>query len=67
MVGYGVAVLTKALVFPLVGLKASLAQNLTIDAMFTAVSLVRSYALRRLFERVSAKRPPCDVRPQKMP
>ena len=51
-VGYGVAVVTQTLVFPLFGLTATLAQNLGIGAIFTAVSLVRSYALRRAFEAI---------------
>ena len=51
-VGYGVAVVTQMLVFPLFGLTATLAQNLGIGAIFTAVSLVRSYALRRAFEAI---------------
>jgi len=38
LVGYGVAMVTQMLVFPLFGL------------IFTAVSIVRSYALRRGFE-----------------
>lgn len=48
-VGYGVAVATQIVVFPLFGLQASLAQNAAIGAVFTVVSLLRSYALRRLF------------------
>lgn len=52
-VGYGLAVLTQILVFPLFGLQASLGENLLIGAMFTAVSLVRSFALRRIFNRLS--------------
>ena len=54
-VGYGIAVLTQMAVFPLFGLDATLVQNLAIGAVFTAISLVRSYALRRLFERVRPK------------
>ena len=50
-VGYGVAVGTQLAVFPLFGIEASLSDNLAIGAVFTAVSLVRSYALRRLFNR----------------
>jgi hypothetical protein len=49
VVGFGVAVLTQMLVFPMFGLQASLDQNLGIGAIFTVVSLVRSYALRRMF------------------
>lgn len=49
VVGYGVAVLAQAVVFPWFGLHASLRDNLGIGVVFTAVSLVRSYTLRRLF------------------
>lgn len=56
LVGYGVAVTTQWLVFPLFGLHATLQENLAIGLIFTAVSLVRSYLLRRTFEawRVTA-------------
>ena len=50
--GYGVAVATQILVFPLFGLQASLTDNLTIGAAFTVISLIRSYTLRRVFERL---------------
>ena len=50
LVGYGVAVLTQVLVFPLFGLAVTLSENLLIGLIFTAVSIVRSYALRRSFE-----------------
>ena len=50
-VGYGVAVATQLAVFPLFGLAVALGDNLAIGAIFTAVSLARSYALRRLFNR----------------
>lgn len=52
LVGYGVAVLTQVLVFPLFGLEASLGENLLIGAIFTLISLARSFALRRLFNRI---------------
>jgi hypothetical protein len=50
LVGYIVAVTTQYLVFPLFGLHATLSQNLMIGLIFTGVSLVRSYLLRRAFE-----------------
>ena len=49
-VGYAIAVLTQILVFPIFGLQVSLSDNLAIGAAFTAISLTRSYVLRRLFE-----------------
>ena len=54
-IGYGVAVAAQVLIFPIFGLHASLSQNLAIGAMFTVVSLVRSYALRRVFNWLATK------------
>ena len=51
-VGYGVAVATQIAVFPMFGVHASLSQNLAIGAISTGTSIVRSYALRRMFERI---------------
>jgi hypothetical protein len=51
IVGYGVAVVTQILIFPAFGLHTTLAQNLKMGAVFTVVSIARSYVLRRLFER----------------
>jgi hypothetical protein len=51
-IGYGVAVAAQAAVFPLFGVHLPLSDNLAIGALFTVVSLVRSYALRRMFERL---------------
>jgi len=49
-IGYGIAVATQILVFPLFGMTPSLGDNLAIGAIFTVVSLARSYCLRRAFE-----------------
>jgi hypothetical protein len=51
VVGFAIALATQLLAFPVVGLHASLRQNLGIGALFTTVSLVRSYLLRRIFDR----------------
>lgn len=51
IVGYGVAVGTQILIFPVFGLHATLAQNLKMGIIFSFVSIARSFALRRLFER----------------
>ena len=51
VVGYALAVLTQLIVFPWFGLTASLQDNLAIGAAFVGVSLIRSYVLRRVFER----------------
>ena len=51
-VGYVLAVVTQILVFPWFGIHPSLGENLAIGSMFTGISLLRSYALRRLFDRL---------------
>lgn len=50
LVGYGVAVATQWAVFPLFGLHTTLHENLVIGLIFTVVSIIRSYVLRRAFE-----------------
>ena len=55
LVGYGVAVVTQMLVFPLLGLAVTVTENLLIGLIFTAVSIVRSYALRRGFEALRVR------------
>jgi hypothetical protein len=51
-VGYGIAVVTQVLIFPVFGLQTTLMQNLKMGAVFTVVSIARSFALRRLFEAI---------------
>jgi len=48
-VGYGVALLSQLTIFPLFNIHVPLSTNLWISVWFTAISLVRSYAIRRLF------------------
>jgi hypothetical protein len=52
VVGYGVAVVTQILIFPIFGLHTTLVQNLKLGLVFTVVSIARSYMLRRLFEEI---------------
>ena len=58
IVGYGVAVVTQILIFPVFGLHTTLTQNLKMGAVFTVVSIARSFALRRVFEAIRTKKPP---------
>nr|WP_255699929.1 hypothetical protein [Ruegeria alba] len=52
VIGYGVAVVTQILIFPVFGLHTTLGQNLAMGGIFTVVSISRSFALRRLFEAI---------------
>ena len=51
-IGYVVALLTQFAVFPLFGMKVAMGDNLLIGAIFTVVSIIRSYFVRRLFNRI---------------
>ena len=51
-IGYGVAVSAQILVFPMFGLDVPLSDNLAIGAIFTGISIVRSFTLRRVFEEI---------------
>lgn len=51
-VGYVLAIVTQIVVFPWFGIETTLAAHMMIGLLFVAVSLARSYLLRRLFERL---------------
>ena len=53
LAGLVVAFAVQLAVFPVLGLAATLAQNATLAAVFTLVSFLRSYAVRRAFDRWS--------------
>ena len=49
VIGYGVALISQLIIFPKFDIHISLETNLWIGAWFTAVSLARSYIIRRWF------------------
>jgi hypothetical protein len=49
--GLGLSMLMNALLFPHFGWQITGHQNLMLGGIFTVASLVRSYTLRRLFNR----------------
>ena len=53
VVGYGVALLSQIIIFPVFGLKVSLRDNVLIGVFFTIISIIRSYLLRRLFIKLT--------------
>jgi hypothetical protein len=55
LVGYLVAVGAQIAIFPAFGIDIGLGSNLAIGAAFTAVSLARSYLLRRAFNAWSGR------------
>lgn len=55
-IGYIVAIGAQAVILPLFGFTASLGEHAGIAAMFTAVSLIRGYLIRRAFVMIAASR-----------
>lgn len=51
-IGYGIALLSQIIVFPMFDINISLASNLAIGAIFTVISIARSYVVRRVFNRI---------------
>lgn len=50
-IGYLIALCTQWVVYPLMGIPVSLGDNLLIGLIFTGVSLVKGYILRRFFTK----------------
>lgn len=50
-VGWVVAIVLQLVAFPVMGLQATVSQHAALSGLFTGASLLRSYALRRLFQR----------------
>ena len=50
-IGLGLSVLTVQAAWPLFGWEATLSQSLAVTALFWALSVARTYALRRIFRR----------------
>lgn len=55
-IGYGIALASQILIFPLYGVELSLQTNALIGVWFTVISIVRSYTLRRIFNRIGTPR-----------
>jgi hypothetical protein len=53
VLGYVLALATQRVAYPFFGIDTTLAVDSAIAALFTLVSLARSYLLRRMFERRS--------------
>lgn len=54
-VGLVISVIANHLIFPLFGFVPSLSQNIAITFIYTAISFIRSYCLRRVFNYFGAR------------
>lgn len=55
--GFLTSLLTQWMVFPWFHFRPTVRENLTITAIFTSVSIVRSYVWRRVFNHFQTKGP----------
>ncbi len=56
LIGYMVAVWAQTIILPLFGFHATGSQHMQIAALFTIVSIARSYCLRRLFNAIGRRK-----------
>lgn len=50
-VGYVISLISLSIILPLMGIETTASKNVQITLYFTAISIVRSYALRRYFNK----------------
>jgi hypothetical protein len=55
LVGLAVSMVANAIVFPLYDFHPSLLDNVAISLIYTGISLVRGYCVRRAFNRLAAR------------
>ena len=61
-VGLGINIMGQHLVFPLFGIYITWGQNLQIAGIFTVISIIRSYCLRRGFNAILMRKISNDFR-----
>lgn len=54
--GFSVSVLAQLLIFPMYDIRVGFSENLQITAWFTIIGLLRSYVVRRVFNRIDVLR-----------
>jgi|TARA_R110000822_G_scaffold12473_7_gene45134 hypothetical protein len=52
VVGFIISVGVSVLLFPLMGIPVTFGENLGITLIFTVISLVRSFVMRRIFNKI---------------
>lgn len=51
-IGLATSIVLQVILYPILGIPVSFTQNLIITAVFFAVSIVRGYLVRRIFEKL---------------
>ena len=50
LTGWGVAIITQLIVYPLMGIEVSIVQNINLSLIFIVVGFIKQYYVRRLFD-----------------
>ena len=56
IIGFWLSVGVQMIVFPLYGYELKLHDNMAIVAIFTTISMIRQYVLRRIFNWLSSRK-----------
>jgi hypothetical protein len=56
IIGYMVALCSQIVIFPLFNINVSIRDNLMIGLYFTIISIIRSYCIRRIFNKIGFKK-----------
>lgn len=54
-VGYTISLISLFVIFPIMGIESSAGKNIIITLYFTIISLLRSYVIRRYFNKKQSK------------
>ena len=50
-IGFVIAFISQLIIFPIVGIDVTLGQNFILTILFTLVSIIRNYVIRRYFNK----------------
>ena len=54
-IGFVIAFISQLIIFPIVGIDVTLGQNFILTVLFTLVSIIRNYVIRRYFNKKKSK------------
>jgi hypothetical protein len=52
IIGLGTSILIQVILYPILGIPVTFAENIIITLVFFTVSIVRGYFVRRIFEKI---------------
>jgi hypothetical protein len=52
VVGFVISVMVSVVLFPLMGIPVTFGENIGITTIFTVISIVRSFIMRRIFNKL---------------